>query len=152
PELFELVEDAALVLVLPLPDALDQLLAAEVAARLALLLAHALLHHSLRGDAGVVGAGHPQGVVAPRAPPADQHGLQGVVEGVAHVYRAVHVRRWDDDAVRLAVLVGPAVKVAALVPQRQPALLRLARVVLLGEFGRHDGESLTWLATLRRSV
>ena len=38
-ELAELAEDAGLVLVLPLPDALDQLLAAEVVAGLLLLLA-----------------------------------------------------------------------------------------------------------------
>ena len=102
----ELAEDALLVLVLPLPDAAHQFLAAEVVARLLLLVAEAALHHGLRGDAGVVGAGHPQGVVALHAPPADQHVLQRVVEGVAHVQGAGHVRRRDDDAERLAVGVG----------------------------------------------
>ena len=77
---------------------LHQFLAAEVVARLLLLLAEAPFHHGLRGDAGVIGAGHPQGVVALHAPPADQHVLQRVVEGVAHVQGAGHVRRRDDDA------------------------------------------------------
>src|SRR5205823_14944202 len=47
------------------------------------------------------------------------------------------VRRRDGDAGRVARLVGAAVEVAALIPEGQPALLCLARVVLLGEFGRH---------------
>ena len=85
---------------------LHQLLAAEVVAGLLLLLAQAAFDHGLRGDAGVVGAGHPEGVVALHAPPADQHVLQGVVEGVAHVQGAGDVRRRDDDAERLAVRVG----------------------------------------------
>ena len=75
------------------------------------------LDHGLRGDAGVIGAGHPQGVVALHAPPADQHVLQRVVEGVAHVQGAGHVRRRDDDGERLAARVGPAVEVAVLVPE-----------------------------------
>ena len=57
-----------------------------------------LLDHGLRGDAGVVGAGHPEGVVALHPPPADQDVLQRVVERVAQVQGAGHVRRRDDDA------------------------------------------------------
>ena len=78
---------------------------------------HAPFHHGLRGDAGVVGAGHPQGVVALHAPPADQHVLQRVVEGVAHVQGAGHVRRRDDDGVRLRAGSGSAVEVAAARPR-----------------------------------
>ena len=44
-----------------------------------------LLHDGLRGDAGVVGAGHPQGVVPLHPPPPDEHVLQRVVERVPHV-------------------------------------------------------------------
>ncbi len=61
------------------------------------------LHHGLRRDAGVIGAGHPEGVVALHAPPADQHVLQRVIECVAHVQRAGHVGRRNDDGERLAV-------------------------------------------------
>src|SRR5262249_61833420 len=68
-QLAQLTEDAGLVLVLPLPDALHQLLAAEVMARLLLLLHDEPFHHGLRGDAGVIRAWHPQGVVALHAAP-----------------------------------------------------------------------------------
>ena len=55
--------DGVAVLRLPLPDALFELLAAQVAAVDA-LFGELALHHHLGGDAGVVGAGQPQGVVA----------------------------------------------------------------------------------------
>jgi hypothetical protein len=58
------------------------------------------LHHHLRGDAGVVGAGLPQRVEAAHPVPADQDVLQRVVEGVAHVQRAGHVGRRDHDRER----------------------------------------------------
>ena len=57
-------------------------------------------HHGLRGDPGVVGARHPEGVVALHPPPADQHVLQRVVQRVPHVQGPGHVRRRDDDRVR----------------------------------------------------
>ena len=52
-ELFELADDAVAVLVLPVPHALEELLAAKVIAGLALLLAERLLHLDLGGDADV---------------------------------------------------------------------------------------------------
>jgi hypothetical protein len=109
----------------------DQFLAAEVVAGLLLLAEDEPLHHRLRGDAGVVGAGHPQGVVTLHPPPADEHVLQRVVERVAHVQGAGHVRRRDDDREGFAIRVRVAVEVAALLPefvfdavhQRQPRRL-----------------------------
>src|SRR5262245_39795567 len=50
---------------------------------------------------------------------------------------AGHVRRGDNDRERIAVRVGPAVEVALLVPELQPALLGLAGVVLRREFFAH---------------
>ena len=44
---------------------------AEVVPGFLLLLADAAFDHGLGGDAGVVGAGHPEGVVALHPPPAD---------------------------------------------------------------------------------
>ena len=84
-------------LVLPLPDALDELVAAQGAAVGLLPLHQLALDHHLRGDAGMVGAGLPQHVAAAHALEADEHVLQRVVEGVAHMQRAGDVRRRDDD-------------------------------------------------------
>ena len=95
----ELLQDAGFVLVLPGPDALDEGLAADVVAGLLFFFEEPLLDDGLGGDAGVVGAGHPEGVVALHPAPADQDVLERVVEGVAEVEGAGDVRRGDDDAV-----------------------------------------------------
>ena len=58
-------------------------------------------HHGLRRYTGVIGARHPERVVSLHPPPPDQHVLKGVVEGVAHVQRAGHVRWRNDDRAAL---------------------------------------------------
>ena len=63
-QLLQLAEDAGFVLLFPFPDAADQLLAAQIVAGLALLFAQTPFDNGLRGDAGVVRAGHPQRVEA----------------------------------------------------------------------------------------
>ncbi len=55
-----------------------------------------LLDDVLRRDAGVIGARHPQCLVAGHAPPADDHVLHGVVEAVPHVENRRDVRRRND--------------------------------------------------------
>ena len=95
--------DDAAVLFFPLPDALFELLAAQVALVQAFLFELAL-HHHLGGDAGVIGARQPQRVVAAHAMPADRDIDVGVLEHVAHVERAGDVGRRDDqreDAARI---------------------------------------------------
>ena len=107
----ELAQDSLLVLVLPGPDPLDQGVAAQVVAGLLLLLEQPLLDDGLGGDAGVVGAGHPEAVVALHPPPADQDVLQRVVERMAQVQAPGDVRRRDHDAVAgFRSLVGSAWK------------------------------------------
>ena len=101
-EPLELADDGAAGFRLPFPDALDERLAAHFAAARLLALHQLALDHGLRGDAGVVGAGLPQHVLAAHALEAAQDVLQRVVERVAHVQRAGHVGRRDDDAVGLA--------------------------------------------------
>ena len=71
-ELHLLGYDARAVFVFPVPDALEELLAAQVVAGQALLGAQLFLHADLGGDAGMVGAGQPQGAVALHALEADQ--------------------------------------------------------------------------------
>ena len=77
----------------------DQGVAAQVVPGFLLLLEQPLLDDGLGGDAGVVGAGHPEDVVALHPPPADQDVLQGVIERVAQVERAGDVGRRDHDAI-----------------------------------------------------
>ena len=55
------------------------------------------LDHHLGGDAGVVGAGQPEGVVAAHAMPADGDVDFGVLQHVADVERAGDIGRRDDE-------------------------------------------------------
>ena len=111
------------------------------------------LDDRLRGDAGVIGAGHPQGVVALHPLQADEDVLQRVVQRVAQVQRAGDVRRRNDDREGLAASwIGLAVKVAALDPRTgYQRCLRCGVVVLLGKF-RLTGVACRWLRESSDSV
>ena len=93
----QLLDDAFLVLVLPLPDTFNELIPSEVVPGESLFLEDASLHDGLGGDAGVVHAGLPQGVVFPHAVPADEDVLQRIVNGVPEVQRSGNVRQGNPD-------------------------------------------------------
>ena len=97
----QLLEDDASVLVGPVPGVLQELVARQVVL-LDALLGQFLHHLSLGSNRGVVGAGHPAGILALHACTANENILNGVVQHVAHVEHTRHVGRWDDDGVRLA--------------------------------------------------
>ena len=91
-------------LLLPLPDFLDELVAAQRVAGLALPGDGEIARdHHLGGDAGMVGAHLPQRAIAAHAVVADQRVLQRVLERVPHVQGAGHVRRRQQDGVSRAV-------------------------------------------------
>jgi hypothetical protein len=113
-------------------------LATQLVAALAFLGQQPPLDDSLRGDPRMIGAGHPEGVVALHAAHADQDVLQRIVEGMSQVQRAGDIGRRDDDAVRRSRGIGLAVKVAVPFPKGIPARLRCGMVVL---FGKLRGES-----------
>ena len=97
----ELIHDAAAVLLLPLPDALRELLAPEFVA-VRPLCAKRRLHLRLRRDARMVAARNPDHILAAHALIAHEDVLQRIVEGVPHVELARHIRRRDHHTVRLA--------------------------------------------------
>ena len=99
PELLELPDNDAAVLLLPFPDTLEELFATEVMAGLFLLFAQLALHNGLRGDAGVIGARKPEDFVAGLSGPTGENVLKGVVEDVAEGQDAGDIGRWDDDRV-----------------------------------------------------
>ncbi len=116
-EALVLLDDRRAVLLAPLPDALDERLAAERLAARALGLQR-LLDLALRRDAGVVGAEDPARAPAQHAVVADQRVLDRAVERVAHVQRPGDVRGRDRDRV---VLGARAVRLGAEEPGLQPA-------------------------------
>ena len=129
-----LLDDAVAVLVLPVPDAVEELVAAEIIAREALGVAQVLLHLDLRGDAGVVIAGQPQGAVALHALIAREHVLQRGVERVAHVELAGDVRGRHGDAEGLLVGVHLGAEIAALFPHVVDFLFDLFGVIHFRKF------------------
>ncbi len=133
-EAAHLAEDLAAVLFLPLPDALDERLAAQVVAGLA-LLGELLLDLVLGGDAGVVHAGQPQRLVALHALAAGQGVHERVLEGVAQVQGAGDVRRRDDDGVRGLLTRG----IGREVPTLYPALVELPLYIGRRVGGRQFG-------------
>ena len=142
-----LAENRAAVVAPPLPHALDEGLAAHLLAGRA--FAHDLaLHQHLRGDAGVVGARHPQHPVAAHAAPANQDVALRVLEHVAHVQVAGHIGRRQQNrkgglAVRSAAFIrrlGVRLGEELLAhPVFGPVIFNGGRVVGFGQVVRHGG-------------
>ncbi len=131
-----LVRDGRAGVLLPRPDALGELLAAEIAPALALRL-QLLLDDDLRRNAGVIGAELPERVVAAHPVVADQHVHQRHLERVPHVQRAGDVRRrkLDAEGARAGRAVG--LEVALRFPARIPLRFDGVGFEALGEF--HGG-------------
>ena len=136
-QLLLLLHDAVAELVLPVPHPLQELLPAQIVAGQALALAQLLLHLDLGGDAGVVGAGHPQGGIALHPLEADQDVLEGAVHGVAHVELAGDVGGRHDDGEGAFVRVAVALKAAVLLPHLIDAALHLPGFIDLRQFLFH---------------
>ncbi len=134
-ELLELVGDGRMVLFLPAPHFLDKRLPAQVVAGL-FLLGELLLNNVLRGNAGMVGARHPQGLEALHAFETDENVLDRVVERVAHVKNAGHVGRRDHNRILRfgGILIG--MEMPPLHPGGIPFVFDARRVVLLFHWAR----------------
>ena len=102
-EALQLVGDRPAGFLFPLPDALDELVASEIATPDIAFLRQLALDDHLRRDAGMVRARLPQGLEPAHPVIADQHVLQRVVERMPHVQHARDVRRRDHDGVGLAL-------------------------------------------------
>ena len=127
-------------LVAPFGGDLDELLATEVVARLAFLLAELLFDAGLRGDAGMVGAREPEGGLSFLARAADHDVLQRVIEQVSHVEDAGDVGRRDHHRERFAGVVYLALETACGHPAVVPLLFDALRLIRFGDFGHRKGE------------
>ena len=132
-----LLDDAVAVFLLPLPDPLQELLPAQVIAGLALLDAQLFLHLDLGGDAGVVGAGDPEGGVALHPLEAGQDVLQGAVQRVTHVELAGDVGGRHDDGEGLLLGVLHALEAVMILPHLIDAGLHLLGLIHLWQFFVH---------------
>ena len=132
-----LLHDAGAVFVFPVPDPLQKFLPAQVVAGDALALAQLLLHLDLGGNARMVRAGEVQGFIALHPLIADQHVLEGVVHGVAHVELSGDVGGRHDDGEGLFVRVRLGVKTARVHPRLVDFPLYLLGLIGLWQFFFH---------------
>ena len=144
-----LLADAAPRLADPVPDALQELLAAEVVAGEA-FGGKLSFHDHLRRDARMVEAGEPEGGLAQHAAPTGQGVLDRRALGVAEVELAGHVRRrLNDDKGALPRLYGGG-EVPGVHPLLVEALLYGGRVIgagkLLGSLEGHGAACSMGLA------
>ena len=134
--LLELLDDAAAVLGLPLPGALEELLPAEILLGDS-LFAEGLDDLCLGGDGRVVRTGDPQRVIALHAVVADEDVLKCIVKGVAHVELPGDVWGRNDDGVGSLGLVKVSVEIISLEPEVIDAVFKLGGVVSGGKVVRH---------------
>ena len=132
-----LLDDAVAVLLFPLPDPLQELFPAQVIAGLTLLDAQLFFHLDLGGDAGVVGAGDPEGGVALHPLEAGQDVLQGAVQRVTHVELACDVGGRHDDGEGLLLGVLHALEAVMILPHLIDAGLHLLGLIHLWQFFVH---------------
>ncbi len=136
-QLLLLLDDAGAVLGLPVPDPLQKPLPAQVVAAQALIFAQLLLHLHLGGDARVVRPGEVERRVPLHPLVPDEHVLEGVVHGVAHVELSRHVGRGHDNGEGLPFGVPVSPEAAVLLPALVNAGLHLLGLVDLGQFFSH---------------
>ena len=124
----DLLDNVPAVLVSPIPAGVDELLTADLAAGDS-LGRELFVHLRLRGDARMVGAQDPAGGDAAHAVHADDGVLDGIVERMAHMKLASHVRRRNRH--RAIAHAGVAAIVVASEPFIEHALLDGFCVVIL---------------------
>ena len=134
-----LLDNAVSVLLLPLPDPLEELFPAQVIAAEALVDPQVLLHLHLGGDAGVVHAGEPEGGVALHPLEAGEDVLEGAVQGVAHMELPGDVGGRHDDGEGLFRGVRVAVEAPGVFPHLIDAALHLLGFVHFRQFFFHVG-------------
>ncbi len=140
-EPLQLVDDRSALVLAPPPDPVDEGLAAEVVPALA-LCRQLPFDDVLGGDAGVIGARQPQGIVAAHAVIAGEDILQSVVEGVTDVEDAGDVGRRDDDRERGPPRLHLRREAVVFQPVPQPFFFDQGKIVPLAQqvffFACHD--------------
>ena len=127
-----LVENRAARELLPFPDFFNELFARQGPVVNALLFKLAL-DDDLRGDAGMVRARNPDGVVAGHAVIARKRIHDRLIEGMPHVQNARDVGRRKLNGKARLLRVETGLEVAAFLPDRVPTRFDGGRIKALGE-------------------
>ncbi|CCK17248.1 hypothetical protein BN136_3258 [Cronobacter universalis NCTC 9529] len=118
----------------PLPDFLDEGVAAVVVTGFTFFSGDFTLDDHLGRDTGVVGADLPQGVFTLHTLVADHGVHDGLLEGVTHMQTAGDVRRRDHDAEAFLALVAVGFEIALLLPVLVKRLFDILGVICLFHF------------------
>ena len=132
-----LLHNTVAVLFFPVPNALQEFLAAQIITGQALFLAQILLHLDLRGNTGMIRTGQPQGLVALHTLKADQNILQRGVHGMAHVQLACHIGRRHDNGEGLLIGIHFCLKAVVIHPHFVDSRFHIARIVHFRQFFTH---------------
>ncbi len=128
----QLVDDRPAFLRPPAPDLFDEGLAAEVVTAFA-FQGQLTFDDVLGGDAGVIGAGNPHGIVAAHPVITGEDILEGIVQGVANVEDAGDVGWGDDDGEGGSAWLHGRRKALFLLPALQPLLFNFAKFIALAQ-------------------
>ena len=100
---FELLQNYAAILMRPVPGVLQELFASEL--RLVNAVGSQLCHHlGLGGDSRMVGARHPQSILARHARAPNKYILNSVIQHVAHVQHARNIGGRNHYHIRFTVV------------------------------------------------
>ena len=102
---FQLADNAGLIFILPGLNTSNKLLTLEVGSPLSLFREDSLFDNCLCSDTGVVGTGHPEGVVILHSAETNQDVLQCIIQCVAKMQRRGNIRRRDYNCIGLPVFV-----------------------------------------------
>ena len=133
-----LLHDAIAIFLLPVPDPLQEFFAAQIVASKPFLLAQGLLHLDLGGNAGMVGAWKPQGLVALHPLKAGEDVLKRGVKRVAHVKLSRNIGRGHYDGKRFFIRIGLGLEASAVHPHFIDPRLHIPGIIDLGQFFSHD--------------
>ena len=133
----KLGHDTVMVFILPCPGVFQKFLTADFFLGSA-VFTQLFFNFGLSGDAGVVGAGHPQRIEAGHSFVADENILQGFVKGVAHMELTGYVGRRNNDAERISFVVHIGVKVLLFLPDFIPFFLDLFGIINRFQFSCHE--------------
>ena len=144
PQALQLADDFVPVGFLPFPDPFHEFFPAQVVAGQAFLLLQFFFHLDLGGQACMVIARQPAGVVPHHPVPAHQDVLEGIVQGMAHVELAGDVGRRDHHTEGFPALVHRLMEKALFGPVCIPFFLHRSRIIDLGDvvFFCHNSASL----------
>ena len=132
--LAELADDGSAVFRLPVPDAPDELLPAEIVPTDVFVLPEFFGHPRFRGDSGMIGSGEPAALISLHPVPAQENILKSVVQNMTHRQDSGHVRRRNHDGIRFLIRIRFPFEKSVLLPKGVPLLFDFRRFVCFRHF------------------